>query len=131
MFFEIRGNYHDKECARVRTYTRLKLFQVRFISDFFFFFFKDENRKKTCENHPKPWQQCPFPGLLISPHISSPGSSSVSTSQTRCAKPLSTFLPSIFLSDLHQFPGMRVSIRPRTDDETYLFLSDFINFLNH
>lgn len=100
---------------------------------FSFLFWGDENRKKKKkhENHPKPWRQCPFPGPHISSHISSPGTSSVSPSRTRCAKPLSAFIPSIFLSNLRQFPGARVLISLRSYDQMYLLLSDFITFLSH
>lgn len=56
--------------------------------------------EKSPENHPKPRGRCPFPGPHIPPHISGPGTSSVSTSQARCAKPLSAFKPGVFLSHL-------------------------------
>lgn len=69
----------------------------------------------------------PFPSPYISSHISRPGISSVGPSKIRCAKPLDACIPSILLSDLHQFLGDSIFKSPRMCAQTW-FLFFFLTY---
>lgn len=94
-----------------------KIIQVSFISASFLKMKTEKNKTKTTTTM-KATPSLGSSALSQDPVflLTYPGTSSVTTSQTRCAKPLRAFIPSIFLSDVYQFPEDRVFIGTRTYD---------------